>query len=74
MKQIIATLLLTVFLAGLITPAIADITYVGSITSKRYHLTSCGYIKRIESKNRIIFKSKQETEKRGYIPCKVCKP
>jgi micrococcal nuclease len=49
--------------------------YVGSVKSDKYHLPSCRYVKDIKEKgNAIYFDTKEDAEKQGYVPCKVCKP
>lgn len=55
------------------TPTV-EYKYVGNISSKKYHKLSCKTAKKIKPKNRKYFKTKEEAEKLGYVPCKVCKP
>lgn len=46
--------------------------YHGNIDSLKFHKPDCRYY---NSKNCTrIFKSKEEAEKAGYSPCKICKP
>ena len=42
--------------------------FVGSRNSNKYHLATCAVAKRIKPENRICFPSKEEAEKRGYVP------
>lgn len=42
--------------------------FVGSKNSNKYHLPSCTAAKRIKPENRVCFASKEEAEKRGYVP------
>jgi hypothetical protein len=42
--------------------------FVGSKNSNKYHLSTCAVAKRIKAENKICFASKEEAEKRGYIP------
>lgn len=42
--------------------------FVGSKNSNKYHLPTCAVAKRIKPENKICFASKEEAEKRGYIP------
>jgi len=42
--------------------------FVGSKNSNKYHLPSCAVAKRIKVENRVCFASKEEAEKRGYVP------
>lgn len=48
--------------------------FVGSKTSKKYHNCDCTWAKKISQQNLACFKSIEEAENSGYIPCKVCKP
>lgn len=48
--------------------------YVGSTTSRKYHLPECRYAKKIKAEHVVIFSSKEEAESRGYEPCRVCNP
>jgi len=52
----------------------ADYKYVGSKSSDKYHFPDCKWAKKISPKNLVTFKTAQEAEKAGYVPCKVCKP
>lgn len=49
-------------------PAGAGCVFVGSRNSDKYHLSTCAVAKRIKPENRICFASKEEAEKRGYVP------
>ncbi|HBC93684.1 MAG TPA: hypothetical protein DCZ10_12530 [Pelotomaculum sp.] len=49
-------------------------TYVGSVSSDKYHTPSCRYADKITPENQIWFKSKEEAAAAGYQPCGVCKP
>jgi micrococcal nuclease len=51
-----------------------DYKYVGSKSSDKYHFPDCKWAKKISPKNLVTFKTAQEAEKAGYVPCKVCKP
>lgn len=42
--------------------------FVGSRNSNKYHLPSCPAAKRIKAENRVCFSSKEDAEKRGYLP------
>lgn len=42
--------------------------FVGSKNSNKYHLPTCTVAKRIKPENRVCFASKEEAEKRGYVP------
>ncbi|EOD01363.1 MBL fold metallo-hydrolase [Caldisalinibacter kiritimatiensis] len=47
-----------------------DIYYIGNKRSKVYHSPSCKNLPKLE--NRIIFKTKEEAENKGYRPHKTC--
>ena len=48
--------------------------FVGSKTSKKYHDCDCTWVKKISQQNLVCFKSIEEAQNSGYVPCKVCKP
>jgi hypothetical protein len=52
----------------------AEVMYVGSKTSNKYHYPTCKWAKEIRPEKLIIFKSAKEAQERHYIPCPVCKP
>jgi len=45
-----------------------DCPFVGSKNSNKYHSVTCLVAKRIKPENRVCFASKEEAEKRNYIP------
>jgi micrococcal nuclease len=47
---------------------------VGNKTSRRFHLRSCPYGKRIKPQNRIVFQKKWDAFWEGYAPAKKCQP
>ena len=58
-------------LAADVAPAQAPV-YHGNVQSHIYHRQSCRYF---DCKAcTAVFKSREEAEKSGYRPCKVCKP
>lgn len=64
-------LALGVMLAADVAPAQAPV-YHGNVQSHIYHRQSCRYF---DCKAcTAVFKSREEAEKLGYRPCKVCKP
>ena len=48
--------------------------YLGNLTSKRLHFSSCENGSIMRKENRVEFGSREEAIKAGYIPCKVCCP
>lgn len=46
--------------------------YIGNRNSKKFHLTSCHTLP--ASHNQVIFKSREEAVRAGYVPCKNCDP
>ena len=52
----------------------AEVVYVGSRTSNKYHYPTCKWAKKIRPERLIIFKSVKEAQEHHYIPCPVCKP
>ena len=48
--------------------------YVASKNSTAFHTPDCKWEQRIKEENKIWFKTREEALKKGYTPCKVCKP
>jgi len=69
----LAIVLIVVFLFASISIAL-DYKYVGSKNSNKYHYPTCKWAQRIKPENLVTFKSAQEAQAAGYVPCKVCKP
>lgn len=46
--------------------------YLGSERSKRFHLKTCPYGKRIDKRNRVFFTRKWDAFWSGFAPCKRC--
>lgn len=51
-----------------------DQTFVGSVTSNKYHRPSCRWVREIRRTRQIWFASAAEAAHRGYVPCSLCKP
>ena len=49
-------------------------TYVGSMTSNRYHYPDCKWAAQIRPRNMRHFANPQEARQRGYRPCPTCQP
>lgn len=49
-----------------------QIEYWGSKSSRRFHLKTCPYGKKIKKKNRILFENKWDAFWAGFAPCKRC--
>ncbi|MCX6678498.1 MAG: hypothetical protein NTU95_11235 [Methanothrix sp.] len=52
----------------------AKATFMGSITSKKYHRMDCRYALKIKPENRIYFQNMEDAKRQGYLPCKSCNP
>jgi hypothetical protein len=48
--------------------------YIGNNNSHTVHLPKCRTIKKLTSRNKIIFTSRQRAISLAYVPCNVCKP
>lgn len=48
--------------------------YVANKRSRRFHLPTCPFGKRIKPKNRVVFQTKWEAFWEGYAPAKRCMP
>ena len=51
---------------------VTEYAYVGNLSSKKYHRTTCGSLPAED--NRIYFTTKEEAENAGYLPCGNCDP
>ena len=69
-RFLVAVLLLLVF----VPTAISATEFWGSKTSNKYHYPTCKWTKQISPSNLVKFKSSEEAQKAGYVPCPVCKP
>lgn len=49
-------------------------TLVGSSLSDKYHRPSCEWARRISAGNEVWFSDPDDARRRGYVPCKVCRP
>lgn len=47
---------------------------VASKLSNIYHKPTCRIIRKIKEENIVLFEDKEDSEKNGYIPCKICRP
>jgi micrococcal nuclease len=48
--------------------------YPGNKQSRRFHLSTCAFGKRIKSQNRIVFQRQWDAYWEGYAPAKRCLP
>ncbi len=48
--------------------------YVGSITSKKFHLKDCTWAQKLKEENKVYLSGYNEFIKQGYTPCKTCNP
>jgi hypothetical protein len=55
-------------------PTVPGVTYVGSITSNKYHYPDCKWAKTIIPRKVRGFHSVAEAQKAGYILCQTCLP
>jgi len=72
--RILISIILLVAFSIVYLSLAADYKYVGSSQSDKYHYPSCQWAKKINPMNLVTFKSANEAQKAGYVPCKVCKP
>jgi hypothetical protein len=55
-------------------PISAKAMFMGSITSKKYHLLDCRDALKLKPENRIYFQSVEDAKGQGYLSCKSCSP
>lgn len=48
--------------------------YIGNRNTKKFHYASCSSVDDMKSSNKVSFASSEEAKKKGYVPCKRCKP
>jgi methylphosphotriester-DNA--protein-cysteine methyltransferase len=70
MKRFLAV---TIFLL-LFIPSALSVEFWASKKSNKYHYPDCRWAQKIKPENLIKFKSPEEAQQAGYIPCKVCRP
>jgi hypothetical protein len=46
--------------------------YLGNKNTKKYHITTCHYIKKTREENVVIFETIDDANKEGYKSCSVC--
>ena len=48
--------------------------YVGSNTTKKFHLKDCQWAQKMKEDNKVYLSGYNEFIKQGYTPCKNCNP
>ena len=48
--------------------------YVGSNTTKKFHLKDCQWAQKMKDENKVYLSGYNEFIKQGYTPCKTCNP
>lgn len=48
--------------------------YVGSKSTKKFHLADCTWAQKIDEDNKVYFSHYNDFIKNGYKPCKSCNP
>lgn len=48
--------------------------YVGSSTTKKFHLKDCTWAQKLKNENKVYFSGYNEFIENGYTPCKTCNP
>jgi methylphosphotriester-DNA--protein-cysteine methyltransferase len=66
--------LLALFTLALLLPQAAEAKFYGSAKTKRYHHAYCRAAQKISARDLRVFDSGVLAKRRGYEPCKVCKP
>jgi hypothetical protein len=77
-KGKVILLIACIICLGLILTAAAPpkegFKYVGNSKTKVFHTPACKTVKAMADKNAVYFKDIEEAVKKGFKPCKVCKP
>lgn len=72
MKKFLAAIIALIILS--MATAFANVSYVGNSNSRKFHYANCTTLKKMNPNNRVTFNSRDEAIKKGYVPCKRCKP
>ena len=48
--------------------------YIANTNTKKFHLSTCRYVKLMKAKNMYKSDNREELIEKGYIPCKGCRP
>jgi micrococcal nuclease len=48
--------------------------YLGNLTSKKFHLSTCENAQKMRVSNRVSFYTREDAVDAGYVPCNICKP
>ena len=73
MKKFLTALVAIIF----VTTAFATVfaaNYVGNANTKKFHVSTCSWVGKMNPKNRVDFSARDEAIDAGYVPCKRCKP
>lgn len=74
-KELNLTKILIVIFSFLLFVSFAiSAEFWASKNSNKYHYPDCKWAQKIKSENLVKFKTPEDANKAGYIPCKVCKP
>ena len=49
-------------------------SYIGTVTSYKFHTLVCEWGRKIAEHNAVYFESREEAIAAGFVPCKVCNP
>jgi len=49
-------------------------SYVGNSNSFKFHSSSCTYVAKTKTENKVYFLTRTDAVNAGYLPCKVCNP
>lgn len=56
-------------------PTSPDIEYIGNVSTKKYHVPSCGSVKQMKESNKFYYTGgREDMISMGYVPCKKCNP
>jgi|GEM_PF-1277944 len=67
-------IIILLFCLTLLVPSVIASEFWASKKSNKYHYPDCRWAQKINPANLIKFKSPEEAQNAGYIPCKVCRP
>ena len=73
MKKFLAAVVALIFVTATVATVFAT-NYVGNAKSKKFHVSSCSFVGKMNPNNRVDFQSRDEAIAAGYVPCKRCSP
>ena len=72
MKKFLAAIISLLIL--MTATAFANESYIGNVTSMKFHYADCYFVSKMNPENKAYFDTRDEAIAIGYVPCKRCNP